>query len=105
MNNIFSNDENADFGSELFFELFKNGNCVIEKIVSAGQITEESRWLEEENDEWVILLQGKSELLFENGRREIMKEGDYLLIPSKTRHRVIYTSSNPKCIWLAVHIK
>lgn len=105
MNNIFSIEKNLDFTKESFFQLFKNENCLVEKIVSAGQSTGKGEWLEGDREEFVILLQGESELKFLNGEILKMKAGDYLLIPRNTKHRVNYTSSEPKCIWLAIHIK
>jgi cupin 2 domain-containing protein len=30
--------------------------------------------------------------------------GDTIFIPAHTPHRVVTTSTNPQCIWLAVHI-
>jgi cupin 2 domain-containing protein len=105
MENIFNTDREIDITKEVFVELFKNNNCVVEKIISTGQNTNENEWLEEDGDEWVILLQGTSELKFFNGEYCKMKPGDYLLIPSNTKHRVTSTSVNPPCIWLAVHIK
>lgn len=105
MDNIFSLNDKEVFTEELFIELFKNENCVIEKIISTGQTTAEGEWLESEKDEWVILLQGNSELKFYSGTTNAIKAGDYILIPSKTKHRVEKTSTNPPCIWLAIHIK
>jgi cupin 2 domain-containing protein len=105
MNNIFSINKDSDFTNELFFELFKSDSCLIEKIVSTGQATKDGEWLEEDRDEWVILLQGFSEIKFFDGNNFKMESGNYLLIPSNTKHRVESTSSNPPCIWLAIHIK
>lgn len=105
MNNIFENTNNSGSREELFIQLFKNENCLIEKIISTGQSTKEGEWLSGERDEWVILLQGFSEIRFSDGSSYKMKAGDYLLIPSNTGHRVESTSNNPACIWLAVHIK
>lgn len=105
MNNILSLNKDLDYSNELFFELYKSGNCFIEKIISSGQSTKEGEWLEEDRDEWVILLQGFSEIKFFDGDNFKMKSGDYLLIPSNKKHRVESTSSNPPCIWLAIHIK
>ncbi|MCX6164524.1 MAG: cupin domain-containing protein [Ignavibacteriae bacterium] len=105
MNNIFSINKDLNYTSELFFELFKNGNCLIEKIISTGQTTKDGEWLEEDRDEWVILLQGFSEIKFFDGNIFELRSGDYLLIPSNTKHRVESTSANPPCIWLAIHIK
>ncbi|MEW8551063.1 MAG: hypothetical protein AB2533_11445 [Candidatus Thiodiazotropha endolucinida] len=37
--------------------------------------------------------------------REItLYRGDSVLIPANTAHRVLTTSHQPHCIWLAVHI-
>jgi len=105
MDNIFSINSEIDFSREVFVELFKSNNCVIEKIISTGQSTNEGEWFEEEGDEWVILLQGTSELKFFNGEDYKMKAGDYLLIPSNSKHRVVTTSLDPPCVWLAIHIK
>jgi cupin 2 domain-containing protein len=105
MKNIFNTEREIDFTKEAFLELYKNDNCVIEKIISTGQATNKNEWLKEDNDEWVILLQGDSEIEFFNSENYKMKQGDYLLIPSNTKHRVISTSINPPCIWLAIHIK
>jgi cupin 2 domain-containing protein len=105
MKNIFSIDRNHDFTEEIFLELFKNENCKIEKIISTGQVTKAGEWMEDERNEWVILLQGESELKFINGDFYKMKAGDYILIPANTRHRVESTSKNPPCIWLAIYIK
>jgi cupin 2 domain-containing protein len=105
MNNIFSGNNIDNITEELFVELFRNNNCVIEKIISAGQSTKKGEWLCEEGDEWVILLQGFSEIKFYDGRKFDLKPGDYLLVPSNTKHRVEGTSTDPNCIWLAIHIK
>jgi cupin 2 domain-containing protein len=105
MRNIFNTECEIDFSKEVSIELLKNNNCLIEKIISTGQATNENEWLEEDKDEWVILMQGDSELEFFNGKKYKMKAGDYLLISSNTKHRVVSTSTNPPCIWLAIHIK
>ncbi|MGB0839300.1 MAG: cupin domain-containing protein [Chitinophagales bacterium] len=90
---------------ELFEELVKKDQVCIERIVSTGQITPENEWYEQKNDEWVVLLQGKAKLLYdhEKGETKTLQAGDYLLIPAMRKHRVVYTSTEPPCIWLAVH--
>jgi cupin 2 domain-containing protein len=105
MNNIFSIDKYPDITDELFIELYRNENCVIEKIISTGQTTKKGEWLEDDKDELVILLQGESELKFFSGEIYKMTDGDYFLIPAHTKHRVESTSTNPSCIWLAIYIK
>lgn len=105
MENIYRIAEEIDYNDEIFSKLYENSNCLIEKIISTGQVTKEGEWLKEDRDEFVILLQGESELIFESGEKFYLKKGDYLSIPSFTKHRVSYTSVDPKCIWLAIHTK
>ena len=88
---------------EKFEDLFNNNNLRIERIVSEGHITDENTWLQELKNEWVLLLQGNAIIIFENGDKFELKTGNYLFIPSNMKHRVTYTSVNPKCIWLAIH--
>ena len=102
--NIFKNIPEKENNEEIFEKLFSGKNFNIERIISDGQTTPEGEWLEEEGEEWVILLEGNSKIEFGNGDSVEMKKGDWILIPPKTIHKVTYTSINPKCIWLAVHI-
>lgn len=82
--------------------LFSGKNIKIEQIISSGQISPAEGWYDQELNEWVILLDGKAKLEFENKLIKTLKKGDYLMIPAHYRHKVIYTSSKPPCIWLAV---
>lgn len=75
----------------------------IERIVSTGQSTPEGEWYDQEQDEWVALLQGEAVLAYEDGEKVQMVAGDHLLIPAHVRHRVESTTSDPACIWVAVH--
>jgi len=88
---------------EKFEQIAFGNNIQIERIISTGQTTTSGQWYDQELDEWVILLQGEAELAYGDNTRIKLKAGDYLLIPSHTKHRVEYTSINPPCIWLAVH--
>jgi cupin 2 domain-containing protein len=88
---------------ELFEPLIETEQILIERIVSTGQTTPEGEWYDQPRDEWVLLLQGEAQLMYEDGISIELKSGDYLLIPAHQKHRVIYTSSNPACIWLAIH--
>ena len=88
---------------ELYQSIISNGNVEIERIISTGQSTPVDKWLEQDRNEWVILLQGESELSIESEDKRILKAGDYILIPKNQKHRVERTSVVPPCIWLAVH--
>lgn len=90
---------------ELFEALVSTEELLIERIISTGQSTSEGEWYDQARDEWVILLQGTARLIYEDGTSISLKKGDYLLIKAHQRHRVDYTSSQPPCVWLAVHYK
>ena len=95
---------NLPIGNEEVFEmLVEQDNVLIERIVSMGQVTPEGEWYEQAKNEWVVVLQGEATLLYENNKQIDLRTGDYLLIPSMVKHRVIYTSDAPACIWLAIH--
>ena len=103
--NIYDISKSLPLDTEVFENIFCRDDIVIEKIISSGTGTPDDQWLSQDKDEWVLLLQGNSELLFENGESVTLKSGDYIFIPSNLKHRVERTSSEPVCIWLAVHMK
>ena len=88
---------------ELFEPLISTENILIERIVSTGQTTPPGEWYDQDKDEWVILVQGEAILAYADGSEIKLTAGDYLFIPAHQKHRVEYTSSQPPCIWLAVH--
>lgn len=92
---------------EFFETLLKCEHIHIERIVSNGQQAPPDFWYEQDTDEWVLLLTGTATLLFdhETGETHTLSSGDWVFIPAMRRHRVIFTSQNPPCIWLAVHGK
>ena len=102
MDNIFTL---PDFlHNQEFFETILSTPCVkIERIISTGQTTPEGTWYDQQQDEWVILLQGEAQLSYEDGSQINLTTGDYLLLKAHQKHRVESTCSNPPCIWLAVH--
>lgn len=79
-------------------------NLRLERIVSAGQATPAGEWLDQDRDEWVILLRGAAGVSFEGeaGMR-LLAAGDYLHIPARRRHRVEWTAPGEPTVWLAVH--
>lgn len=76
---------------------------LIERIVSTGQVSPPGFWYDQAQNEWVLLLQGRAVLEWDDGRSMALQQGDWLYIPAHTRHRVAWTSGDPPCIWLAVH--
>lgn len=75
----------------------------IERIVSTGQASPPGFWYDQDEWEWVVVLQGEAELEFaEEDRRVRLRPGDHLLIPAHCRHRVAWTSGDGPTVWLAV---
>ena len=94
-------DRAAPPSGEVFEDLLRLGPVRIERIASSP--TPESVLYDQSQDEWVLLLQGKARLWLD-GEEIGLEAGDHILIPAHTPHRVIETSAEPHCLWLAVHI-
>ncbi|MDD5360609.1 MAG: cupin domain-containing protein [Ignavibacteria bacterium] len=103
MKNFFDIPAGNDFKEEYFESLFVSKSIRVEKIISKGNTTQKGKWLKQRSGEWVVLLQGKAELKFEDSSIRLNK-GDALYISPNTKHRVEYTSKRPLCLWIAVHI-
>lgn len=103
--NFFEGVQLPAFGKEHFEELCEGAEVKLERIISNAHTDPDGSWYDQELDEWVMLLKGEAKLFFE-GKGEIsLKEGDYLFIPARQKHRLIYTSAEPNCFWLAIHGK
>ena len=98
--NIFEIEE-LPKNTELIEILSESENIKIERIVSNGQTTE---WIVSNEEEFVLLIQGKATIEFEN-RKETLIKGDTIIIKKGEKHRVAYTSKEPHCIWLCVFYK
>jgi cupin 2 domain-containing protein len=91
---------------EIFDTIIENCSLRIERIISEGHATPAGQWYDQTWDEWVVLLQGSAGIQFEGDLNFfILKPGDYVYIPAHKKHRVEWTNSNEKTIWLAVHMK
>ncbi len=84
---------------ERFDTLLSHRGLVIERIVSTSRIA--SQEYVQEQDEWVVLLQGEARLDVA-GRELPLRAGDYLFLPSRTPHTVLQVSDG--ALWLAVHL-
>ena len=87
---------------ELVTALLSSKDVRIERIVSFGQSSPEGFWYDQEEDEWVLLLEGSATLRFEKGDLVDLTPGDHLNIPARKRHRVENTDQNNRTVWLAV---
>lgn len=82
------------------------GNVTVERIVSHGGRAPAEGTFEQDWTEFVVLVQGEARLVaLEPDETFELKSGDWLEIPSKRRHYVAWTSSEPPAVWLAVHLK
>ena len=88
-------------GAEEYVEVLKSGGVRIERIVSHGHVSPDGFWYDQDEWEYVAVLQGSAELETES-EKITMNPGDWVVIPAHERHRVSYTSTEPPCVWLTV---
>lgn len=93
----------TELTAEEFLPLLQSETTCIERIVSHGTASPPGFWFDQPDDEWVMVVSGKAELAFEDGRQLVMQAGDWITIPAHSRHRVESTTADT--IWLAVHIR
>ena len=90
---------------ERFDALLETPGLRLERIVSPpGHAMPEGDWLEGERDEWVLVLQGRGALVFEDAPGQVvLNPGDHLQLPARRRHRVAWTDAQQPTVWLALH--
>jgi cupin 2 domain-containing protein len=87
---------------EVFEQILNAGPVRIERIVSRGHASPASGWYDQDEEEWVLVLQGSGKILFEDGPEFLLCPGDYLNIPAQQKHKVTWTDPAGPTIWLAV---
>jgi Uncharacterized conserved protein, contains double-stranded beta-helix domain len=98
MTNIYK-IEKLPMVEELVTVLKKDKNIRIERIISAGQVSD---WYDQSEEEYVILLEGRATVLYADNTSITLKKGDTLFIPAHKKHKISYTSESPACIWLCI---
>ncbi len=93
----------ADLTNEVFELIASSETVKVERIISKGQVSTE--WYDQEEHEWVMVLQGGGELLFVDGTSIRLGVGDYLNIPAHCKHKVSWTNPDEVTIWLAIFYK
>ena len=69
--------------------LYQSAAVRIERIVSRGHASAADDWYDQDQDEFVLLLSGWAEIVFDAPPARLRLEpGDYLTIPAHRRHRV-----------------
>jgi len=101
--NIYSNIP-KEIPDEVFEVIIRNGPFKLERIVSKGHSTPKGKWYDQDNEEWVILLNGSAGIAIE-GKAGIvvLKPGDYINLPAHLKHRVEWTDPSTETVWLALH--
>ncbi len=89
--------------AEQFSDLLSQPGLRIERIVSRGQASPPDFWYEQDEGEWVILLQGAARLRFaDSTTSHALVPGAYVHIAPRRRHRVDWTDPEQDTVWLAV---
>ena len=92
----------AAINTEIFERLVANDAVRIERIVSQGHSSPAQGWYDQDDNEWVVVLQGAGIIEFESGDTVRLEAGDYVNLPAHTKHRVNWTDPDQQTIWLAV---
>lgn len=87
---------------EFFEDLISESGFRLERIISEGHASPENFWYDQNENEFVLLLQGSAEISFEDGQTIRMSDGDYIIIPKHTKHRVEKTAPSKKTFWLTL---
>jgi cupin 2 domain-containing protein len=91
----------AHLPQELTETLVRAGHVRIQRIVSRGHASPAEFWYDQDENEFVLLIQGAARLRFEDAVLDV-KAGDWIDIPAHRKHRVEWTTPNETSIWLAV---
>ncbi|MEQ6884982.1 cupin domain-containing protein [Salicola sp. Rm-C-2C1-2] len=92
----------SDLEDEVFEPILEAEHVRIERIVSKGHTSPQKGWYDQQEHEWVVVLEGAGTVLFEQGPEVHLEEGDHLTIPAHSRHRVSWTDPERVTVWLAV---
>ncbi len=101
MRNIFDSIP-KDLSVEIFEHLAGNSAVKIERIISRGHVSPETGWYDQGQNEWVMVVKGEAVISYDDGRDFRLRQGDYLDIPARQRHKVSWTDPDCETIWLAV---
>lgn len=92
----------GNLSTESFEDLLSSPGVRIERIVSKGHVSPKVGWYDQDEHEWVIVMDGMAIIEFEGGDSVRLEQGDYVNIPAHCRHRVSWTDPQRITVWLAV---
>ena len=94
-----------DLSVEVSEEIIHALTIRIERIVSKGHSSPDKGWYDQDENKWVMVVEGKATLEFEDGSKRELSTGDYINIPAHVKHKVVQTDPNQITIWLAIFYK
>ena len=78
---------------EVFTDILKTDDFRVERIVSQGHASPDGFWYDQDQNEWVMALEGAARIRFEDRTDAVeLRSGDYLTIPAHKRHQVEWTA-------------
>ncbi len=96
----------VELPEELITTVLRANGVPIERIVSQGQVSPPGLWYDQEENEWVIVLDGRAAILFEGEPEPVdFQRGSYVNIPAHVEHRIAWIDPSEKTVWLAIHYK
>lgn len=101
MNNLYTAIPNT-IDEEQCEALLRGEQVRIERILSKGQTSPAEGWYDQEEHEWVLVLEGCGIIGFADGREVKLQKGDYLHIPAHVKHKVLWTDPDNITLWLCV---
>ena len=88
---------------ELCQTLLEASHLRIERIVSIGHASPDDFWYDQDEHEWVVVLEGEADLLFKGEQQPLhLAPGDTVNIPAHCQHRVVWTVPQRPTVWLAI---
>ena len=101
--NLFAGLPSAALADEQFASILQRPGLRIERIVSTGQANPEGFWYDQDEGEWVVVLQGEAKLRFaDEANARHLRAGDCVDIAAHRQHRVDWTAPDQVTVWLAV---
>jgi cupin 2 domain-containing protein len=103
-NNLLSSLPDVSFG-EVTEALLSAHGVRLQRIVSQGQVSPPDYWYDQDEAEWVFVLNGSARLAIAGEHDDrLLREGDSIFLPAHCRHRVTWTDTDVPTVWLALFI-
>jgi cupin 2 domain-containing protein len=93
-----------DEGREIADVLAQSTGGLVVRYVSHGHASKPGFWYDQEESEFVMVLDGRARVAFDDGETVELGSGDYLWIPAHVRHRVEWTDPDQDTVWLCAYL-